>query len=122
MWEHWRETASNTFQRTGDSETGAGNKNDDGSVEEIPLSSISKEISTAFQASTYREFKEPKAGLSGVVLARRQAMNAAKDILDGWVPNDGDEGWGWRWNMGELFDVRGNPVVMDPKGSKKRKR
>ncbi|KAL4815242.1 hypothetical protein BDW67DRAFT_191672 [Aspergillus spinulosporus] len=122
MWEHWRGTASNTFQRTGDSESSALNKSGDGKVEEAHLSFMSKEISTALHASTYREFKEPKGGLSGVVLARRQAMNAAKEILDGWVPNDGDEGWGWRWNLGELFDARGNPVVMDPKGSKKRKR
>lgn len=122
MWELWRGTASNTVQRTGDGETSALNKNDDGSVEETPLGFMNKEISTVFQASTYREFKEPKEGLSSVVLARRQAMNAAKDILDGWVPNDGDEGWGWRWNRGELFDARGNPVEMDPKGSKKRKR
>ncbi|KAL4747258.1 hypothetical protein BDW72DRAFT_196883 [Aspergillus terricola var. indicus] len=123
MWEHWRGTASSTFQCTGDSETDAVNKSEDGVVEETLLSFKSKEISTAFQASTYREFKKPKpGGQSGVVLARRQAMNAAKDVLDGWVPNDGDEGWGWRWNLGELFDARGDPVVMDPKGSKKRKR
>ncbi|KAL4735844.1 hypothetical protein BDV11DRAFT_211710 [Aspergillus similis] len=124
MWEHWRGTASNTFQRTGDSETGAVNKSEDEGVEETHMGFISKEISIAFQASTYREFKkEPKPGdSSAVVLARRQAMNAAKDILDGWVPNDGDDGWGWRWNLGELFDATGNPVVMDPKGSKKRKR
>ncbi|KAL6233416.1 hypothetical protein BDW75DRAFT_242045 [Aspergillus navahoensis] len=119
MWELWRGTASNTFQHTGDDGTGPVDNNEDGGVEV----QINNEISTAFQASTYKAFKELKpGGSSGVVLARREAMNAAKDVLGGWVPNEGDEGWGWRWKLGELVDAEGNLVEMDPKGSKKRKR
>ncbi|KAL4995079.1 hypothetical protein BDV10DRAFT_203320 [Aspergillus recurvatus] len=124
MWQYWTGATTDTFQRTGDSGTGPANENDHGNgVLEIHSNSIGKEISTALQASTYKEFKEPRPGsLSNVILARRQAMSAAKDVLGGWVPNDGDEGWGWRWKSEELVDARGDLVEMDPKGSKKRKR
>ncbi|KAL5046190.1 hypothetical protein BDW71DRAFT_214712 [Aspergillus fruticulosus] len=122
MWEHWRGIASNIFQRTGDDGTVAEDVNQDGDVE-IHSYSIRKELPIALRASTYREFKEPNpGGLRAVILARREAMGAAKDVLGGWVPNDGDEGWGWRWDLGKLVDARGDLVEMDPKGSKKRKR
>ncbi|KAL4974469.1 hypothetical protein BDW66DRAFT_161254 [Aspergillus desertorum] len=125
MWEHWKGAASNAILRSFNAGTGPVCENDhgDGSVK-TRSSRLNKEISTAFQASTYREFKkELNLGVSsGVVLARKQAMGAAKDVLGGWVPNDGDEGWGWRSNLGKLVDAEGNLVEMDPKGSKKRKR
>ncbi|RDW93606.1 tRNA-specific adenosine deaminase [Aspergillus mulundensis] len=123
MWEHWRGAVTATA--TVSSVTPSAADQDKGQEGDATrLHSRSTGIDYALQASTYREFKkEPKAeGLSSAVRARRQAMSAAKDVLGGWVPNEGDEGWGWRWELGTLVDERGDPVEMDPKGSKKRKR
>ncbi|CEL09144.1 hypothetical protein ASPCAL12284 [Aspergillus calidoustus] len=44
------------------------------------------------QTSTYREFKE--ADLTETIRARRSAIQSAREVLAGWVPNSGDEAWG----------------------------
>ncbi|KAL4911219.1 adenosine deaminase/editase [Aspergillus multicolor] len=124
MWEHWRGAVAVTPRNTdttpaGDQDQGSSEKQDDGAR----LHLRNTDVDSALRASTYKEFKElcPE-NLSGAILARKRAMDAAKDVLGGWVPNDGDEGWGWRWDEGTLVDERGGLVKMDPKGSKKRKR
>ncbi|KAJ0422392.1 adenosine deaminase/editase [Aspergillus carlsbadensis] len=45
------------------------------------------------QVSTYREFKEP-VGPTETIRARRSAIQSAREVLAGWVPNSGDEDWG----------------------------
>ncbi|KAL3447909.1 adenosine deaminase/editase [Aspergillus insuetus] len=48
---------------------------------------------SVLQASTYRQFKEA-AGLAETIRARRSAIQSAREVLAGWVPNSGDEDWG----------------------------
>jgi tRNA-specific adenosine deaminase 1 len=48
---------------------------------------------SVLQASTYREFKEA-AGPTEIIRARRSAIQSAREVLAGWVPNSGDEDWG----------------------------
>ncbi|KAL2826880.1 putative tRNA-specific adenosine deaminase [Aspergillus cavernicola] len=45
------------------------------------------------QASTYREFKESGV-LTECIRERKSALQSAKEVLEGWVPNSGDEDWG----------------------------
>ncbi|KAL4947156.1 adenosine deaminase/editase [Aspergillus filifer] len=75
---------------------------------------------TAKDASTYREFKNGQTGTD----ARRRAIRAAKEVLGDWVPNEGDEVWGWNRSADGLglglVDAQGRPIE-DPK-AKKRKR
>ncbi|KAL4922670.1 adenosine deaminase/editase [Aspergillus aurantiobrunneus] len=44
---------------------------------------------------TYREFKKEPPVLKECMEARANAMKAAKEVLEGWVSNSGDEDWGW---------------------------
>ncbi|KAL4793558.1 adenosine deaminase/editase [Aspergillus venezuelensis] len=73
---------------------------------------------TAKNASTYREFKNGKTDN----VARRRAIQAAKEVLGDWVPNEGDEDWGWDATAGEfgLVDARGQPIG-DPKANKRKR-
>ncbi|KAL4965853.1 tRNA-specific adenosine deaminase [Aspergillus stella-maris] len=73
---------------------------------------------TAKDSSTYREFKNIQTGNG----ARRRALQAAKEVLGDWVPNEGDEDWGWNATAGGLglVDAQGHPIE-NPK-AKKRKR
>ncbi|KAL3495445.1 adenosine deaminase/editase [Aspergillus germanicus] len=48
---------------------------------------------SVLQASTYREFKEA-ADPTEIIRARRSAIQSAREVLAGWVPNSGDEDWG----------------------------
>jgi tRNA-specific adenosine deaminase 1 len=48
---------------------------------------------SVLQASTYHEFKEA-AGPAETIRARRSAIQSAREVLAGWVPNSGDEDWG----------------------------
>ena len=56
--------------------------------------------------STYGELKKALIGVEGRMGARNDAIQDAKRVLRGWIPNSGDEGWGLN-------------VLLDPK---KRKR
>ncbi|KAL4935306.1 adenosine deaminase/editase [Aspergillus oleicola] len=67
-------------------------------------------------ALTYREFKN---GQSDAV-ARRRAIQAARDVLGDWVSNEGDKDWGWDRSAGGLVDARGLPIG-DPKGAKRKR-
>ncbi|RJE17624.1 tRNA-specific adenosine deaminase [Aspergillus sclerotialis] len=58
------------------------------------------------EASTYGELKKALIGVEGWIGARNDAIQDAKKVLKGWIPNSGDEGWGLN-------------VLIDPK---KRKR
>ncbi|KAJ5764161.1 hypothetical protein N7533_002842 [Penicillium manginii] len=54
------------------------------------------------QSTTYGEFKQAIGGSTDPNKARADAMNDAKAVLKGWVPNSGDENWG----LDELIDPR----------------
>ncbi|KAL4780028.1 adenosine deaminase/editase [Aspergillus varians] len=74
------------------------------------------------RALTYRQFKKEPELLTPCIKARKDAMRAAKEVLGGWVPNLGDEDWGW--GPDSLVDS-GNRPVDAKKGdtdSRKRKR
>ncbi|KAE8351811.1 adenosine deaminase/editase [Aspergillus coremiiformis] len=58
------------------------------------------------EAQTYQEFKKEPTVLTESLKARRSAIQDAKAVLSGWIPNPGDENWGLE-------------VLVDPK---KRKR
>ncbi|KAL2847235.1 hypothetical protein BJY01DRAFT_263042 [Aspergillus pseudoustus] len=74
-----------------------------GSISQPPEESVSliegdaearvKACPSVLQASTYREFKAP-GNLTETMRARKGAIQNAREILDGWVPNSGDEDWG----------------------------
>ncbi|KAL4871505.1 adenosine deaminase/editase [Aspergillus spectabilis] len=51
-------------------------------------------LKPALQASTYREFKKEPMVVTEGIRARKSAIQAAKEVLQGWVPNSGDEDWG----------------------------
>ncbi|KAL3478545.1 adenosine deaminase/editase [Aspergillus californicus] len=48
---------------------------------------------SVLQASSYRKFKEHEELTAGI-RARKSAIRGAKEVLEGWVPNSGDEEWG----------------------------
>ncbi|KAJ5084575.1 hypothetical protein NUU61_009154 [Penicillium alfredii] len=58
------------------------------------------------RAATYSEFKNTPSDIFNPIRVRVQAIEDAKKVLEGWIPNSGDEGWGLE-------------VLVDPK---KRKR
>lgn len=45
-------------------------------------------------ATSYEEFKRTTGDVTDPLHVRREAINDAKKVLRGWVPNVGDEGWG----------------------------
>lgn len=46
------------------------------------------------EATTYHEFKKASLGSEGWINARSEAIQDARKVLKGWIPNSGDEGWG----------------------------
>ncbi|KAJ5183491.1 hypothetical protein N7492_001107 [Penicillium capsulatum] len=44
--------------------------------------------------TTYEGFKRARDDSAGHVQARAQAIQDTKEVLGGWIPNPGDEGWG----------------------------
>ncbi|KAL2871138.1 tRNA-specific adenosine deaminase [Aspergillus lucknowensis] len=46
------------------------------------------------QAPTYREFKKEPGISIDYVRARQHAIQSARGVLEGWIPNSGDENWG----------------------------
>lgn len=114
MWEHWSKIKhcidfneggdfGSTGRRGSVPDHEAVDQAEDGTIWDRPT-------------STYWDFKQ-SSNMTGCMQARKSAMRAAKEVLGSWVPNSGDEQWGW--NLEGLVDSKGVPVG-DP--AKKRKR
>ncbi|KAL4896637.1 putative tRNA-specific adenosine deaminase [Aspergillus ambiguus] len=55
-----------------------------------PLDEVFQRI---VRASSYREFKKYPGVATKSISAREKAIQDTKDVLEGWVPNSGDESW-----------------------------
>lgn len=77
LWEHWRNAMSVTNFMIGEHEVL-------GTTGAVP----------AFIEKKYRGFKKPHGyEKAGCIKARKDAVQAAKEILGGWVPNVEDDNW-----------------------------
>lgn len=87
LWLHWRNTMSVTQLMLGEHEVRDGPgmaSNVLGTTGALP----------AFLEEKYCGFKKPDAyKKSGCIKARRDAVQAAKEVLGGWVPNVKDDNW-----------------------------
>jgi tRNA-specific adenosine deaminase 1 len=63
-------------------------------VDHVDHSSLGILQQHELQSTTYDEFKRAIGGSTDPNQVRVDAMNDAKAVLKGWVPNSGDENWG----------------------------
>lgn len=72
-------------------------RSQEGLRESGPVQSVGHDHDTPqliADASSYEEFKRTTSDITDPLHVRREAINDAKKVLRGWVPNSGDEGWG----------------------------